>query len=74
MSAEPLDGSRCDEVLRRMLATPKRTKTAQPAHWSDCALYNEPALSAGPCDCGGFTPEKAPASSRYRLAGNRGAD
>ncbi len=23
-------------------------------HWSDCAVYNEPALPAGPCDCGGF--------------------
>lgn len=22
-------------------------------HWSDCALHNEPAMPAGPCDCGG---------------------
>lgn len=21
-------------------------------HWSDCAIYNGPALPAGPCDCG----------------------
>ena len=21
-------------------------------HWSDCAVYNEPAEPAGPCDCG----------------------
>lgn len=21
-------------------------------HWSDCAVHNEPALPAGPCDCG----------------------
>lgn len=21
-------------------------------HYSDCATYNEPALPAGPCDCG----------------------
>lgn len=24
-------------------------------HWSDCAVYNEPASPAGPCDCGGFS-------------------
>ena len=23
-------------------------------HWSDCAIYNEPAMEAGPCDCGGY--------------------
>lgn len=23
-------------------------------HWSDCALHNEPAYAAGPCDCGGL--------------------
>ena len=21
-------------------------------HWSDCAIHNEPAYPAGPCDCG----------------------
>ena len=21
-------------------------------HWSDCAVYNEPAYPAGDCDCG----------------------
>lgn len=28
----------------------------QPEHWSDCALYNEPAYPAGECDCGGYKP------------------
>jgi len=23
-------------------------------HWSDCAVYNEPAYPAGPCNCGGL--------------------
>jgi hypothetical protein len=23
-------------------------------HWSDCAIYNAPALPTGPCDCGGL--------------------
>lgn len=32
-------------------------------HWSDCAIYNEPAMPAGPCDCGGlklrdYAPER----------------
>jgi hypothetical protein len=22
-------------------------------HWSSCAVHNEPALPAGPCNCGG---------------------
>jgi hypothetical protein len=27
-------------------------------HWSDCAVYNEPAYPNGPCDCGvDETPE-----------------
>jgi hypothetical protein len=26
-------------------------------HWSDCAVYNSPAFPAGPCDCGGWTPD-----------------
>ena len=29
-------------------------------HWSDCAVNNEPADKAGPCDCGGLDlPEDA---------------
>lgn len=24
-------------------------------HWSDCAVYNEPAYPKGSCDCGGIT-------------------
>lgn len=23
-------------------------------HWSDCAVYNEPAYPKGPCNCGGL--------------------
>ena len=29
------------------------------AHWSDCAVHNEPAYPAGECDCGGYTVEAA---------------
>lgn len=25
-------------------------------HWSDCAVFNEPALPAGECNCGGLKP------------------
>lgn len=28
------------------------------AHWSSCAVHNEPAYPAGPCDCGGLAPEQ----------------
>lgn len=32
------------------------TESVQTAirHWSDCAVYNAPALPVGPCDCGGI--------------------
>jgi hypothetical protein len=33
------------------------------SHWSDCAIYNAPALSTGPCDCGGLD---LAAYARYR--------
>lgn len=26
-------------------------------HWSDCAIYNAPALEPGECDCGGYPCE-----------------
>lgn len=26
------------------------------AHWSSCAVHNEPAYPAGPCDCGNNAP------------------
>ncbi len=26
------------------------------AHWSDCAVHNEPAYPNGPCDCGNDAP------------------
>lgn len=28
-------------------------------HWSSCAVHNEPAYPAGPCDCGGLVKELA---------------
>lgn len=28
-------------------------------HWSDCAIYSEPAYPAGECDCGGVPPVKS---------------
>ena len=30
----------------------KRAAAADKLHWSDCAVHNEPAYPAGPCDCG----------------------
>lgn len=27
-------------------------------HYSDCAVNNGPAYEPGPCDCGGYNPEK----------------
>jgi hypothetical protein len=31
------------------------------AHWSSCAVNNGPALPVGPCDCGGYQSDTAPA-------------
>lgn len=33
-------------ALKALIAPPK------PRHRSDCAVNNEPAMPAGPCDCG----------------------
>ena len=41
------------QALRQALAQPEQE---QPKHWSDCAVYNEPAYPNGECDCGGFDP------------------
>ena len=30
----------------------KRAAAMDKLHWSDCAVHNEPAYPAGPCDCG----------------------
>ena len=27
-------------------------------HWSDCAVFNEPALPVGECNCGGLKPDR----------------
>ena len=40
-------------ALRQALA---QSEQEQPKHWSDCAVYNEPAYPKGECDCGGFDP------------------
>lgn len=32
------------------------------AHWSSCAVHNEPALPKGECDCGNGAPEMSPAA------------
>lgn len=32
-------------------------------HWSDCAVHNEPALPAGPCDCGALELADDPSHS-----------
>lgn len=37
--------------------------TEQLGHWSDCAVYNEPAMPKGPCSCGGLD---LAAYERYR--------
>jgi len=37
--------------------------TIDTGHWSSCAIYNEPALPPGPCDCGGLD---LAAYDRYR--------
>ncbi len=39
---------------------PNASAESQPSHWSSCAVYNEPAFPAGPCDCGGYAPGKPP--------------
>ena len=33
-------------------------KGKHPFHWSDCAIYNEPAEPAGSCDCGAAKAHK----------------
>ena len=36
-----------------------KAQTQEPvAHWSDCAVHNEPAYPKGECDCGGFPPQR----------------
>lgn len=36
-------------------------------HYSDCAVYNEPAYPAGPCDCGAVKAHKRWWTYLYRL-------
>jgi hypothetical protein len=46
-----------DELARKQGAwgggfQAKRQAAMDKLHWSDCAVHNEPAYPAGPCDCG----------------------
>jgi len=52
--------------IHQALAQPAQEPVA---HWSDCAVHNEPAYPKGECDCGGYTP---PAAQRpwVELTGN----
>jgi hypothetical protein len=43
--------SSVDKAVNRMAQTQEPV-----AHWSDCAVHNEPAYPKGECDCGGFNP------------------
>ena len=41
----------CVQCDSREEAEALRAALAQPEHWSDCAVYNEPAYPKGECDC-----------------------
>ena len=43
---------------------PTKTERAMADHKSDCAVHNEPALPAGPCDCGADKPDVVEAMAR----------
>lgn len=43
-----------DELERRFIGTPETP--ARGYHLSDCAVHNEPATVAGPCDCADREP------------------
>lgn len=46
---------KAEEIAARVTAARARKFDAAPTnHWSSCAVHNEPALPAGPCDCGGY--------------------
>lgn len=75
---------RRDEALARLLkmppkphedmklGKPRRKEAAYDGHWSSCAVHNEPAYPAGPCDCGGFKPEQGRQKSRDLPAYSQG--
>lgn len=45
------------------------THPTNPAHASDCAQHNEPAMPAGPCDCGAApAPRVTPADVEATIA------
>jgi len=41
----------CRPLQRLVITNPS------PMHWSDCAIYNAPAMEPGPCDCGAIKAE-----------------
>jgi len=45
----PGDLDKVDKLIRQASAQPETQ------HASDCAVHNEPAMPAGPCDCGATT-------------------
>ncbi len=56
-----------DHVRRTTASAPSTAEDAcmaggeqEPKHWSDCAVYNEPAYPNGPCDCGGYSLRNDP--------------
>jgi hypothetical protein len=64
------------ELWRRAMSdviSPQQRSTLARAHWSDCAVFNGPALSAGPCSCGGFTIGRLLAATAYHHAHNLAA-
>ena len=48
-----LDHSKPIAAIKEALAQPEQEQEPV-AHWSDCAVHNEPAYPKGECDCGGF--------------------
>ena len=53
MQGDPLtyQDQRNDDTIK---ALETRLAQPEPEHWSDCAVYNEPAYPKGLCNCGGF--------------------
>ena len=43
-------------------------------HWSDCAVYNAPALPVGECDCGAIANSKSVCSLLYHETYIRAVD
>ena len=44
----------CEEAITALRQAIEQAEKQEPEHWSDCAIYNEPAYHKGECDCGGY--------------------